>query len=203
MDLGPASPAGATLGAPLPESAWVQPVPDSRVLTEDPATIATQRETIRLAFVAALQHLPPRQRAVLILRDVLCWTAEEVAHLLTTTVASVNSALQRARATLKAPRPADPMSADQRELLDRYAAAFAEYDVATLVSLLHEDATMSMPPFLWWLDGREQIRTVLRPPTGRARARPWCRPAPTARRRSGSTGTGRRSRWSSSPSRAT
>jgi len=161
MDLGPASPAGAALGAPLPESAWVQPVPDSRVLTGDPATIAVERETIRLAFVAALQLLPPRQRAVLILRDVLCWTAAEVAGLLSSTVPSVNSALQRARANLRKPRPADPLDDRQRDLLARYAEAFERHDVHTLISLLHEDATMSMPPFPWWLAGRDTILTVL------------------------------------------
>jgi RNA polymerase sigma-70 factor (ECF subfamily) len=163
MDLHPASPAGSALGEPLPESAWVQPVPDRRVLTEDPATVATQRETIRLAFVAALQRLPPKQRAVLILREVLCWTAEEVARLLDTTVPSVNSALQRARKTLNARNlpPAEPMDGKQRELLARYATAFEEYDIETLVSLLREDAIMSMPPFAWWLDGRAEIRTVL------------------------------------------
>jgi RNA polymerase sigma-70 factor (ECF subfamily) len=161
MDLGPVSPVGAALGVPLPESSWVWPVPDGRVLTEDPATIAAQRETIRLAFVAALQLLPPKQRAVLILRDVLCWTAGEVAGLLETSVPSVNSALQRARSALRAPRPADPLDGAGEELLSRYAKAFEEHDVDTLVSLLHEDATMSMPPFGWWLAGREQIRTVL------------------------------------------
>jgi RNA polymerase sigma-70 factor, ECF subfamily len=163
MDLHPASPAGAALGAPLPESVWVQPVPDRRVLADDPAAIATQRETIRLAFVAALQLLAPRQRAVLILRDVLCWTADEVAGLLATTVPSVNSALQRARKTLNDTdlRPAEPADDQQRELLARYATAFEEYDIQTLVSLLHEDATMSMPPFPWWLNGRDEIRTVL------------------------------------------
>jgi RNA polymerase sigma-70 factor (ECF subfamily) len=128
-----------------------------------------QRETIRLAFVAALQHLPARQRAVLILRDVLCWTAEEVGDLLEASVASVNSALQRARATLRAnpPAPGEPWrpgDAAQRELLDRYCAAFERHDIAALVSLLHEDATMSMPPFAWWLRGREQIRLAMLDP---------------------------------------
>jgi RNA polymerase sigma-70 factor (ECF subfamily) len=161
MDLGPASPVGAALGVPLPESRWVLPVPDAKVLTDDPATIAAQRDTVRLAFVAAFQHLPPRQRAVLILRDVLCWSADEVAGLLSSTVASVNSALQRARATLKSPPPADPVGDSQRELLSRYAKAFVDYDVDALVSLLHEDATMSMPPFTWWLAGREAVRAVM------------------------------------------
>ncbi|MGW4466752.1 sigma-70 family RNA polymerase sigma factor [Micromonospora sp. NPDC004704] len=164
MDLNPPAYAGAPLGVPLPEQAWVQPVPDHRVLPDggDPAEVAVGRETIRLAFVAALQRLPPRQRAVLILRDVLCWRADEVAHLLDSSVASVNSALQRARTTLAGqtapPRPADPAD---RDLLARYCAAFERYDVETLVALLHEDATMSMPPFAWWLRGRDEIRRVL------------------------------------------
>src|SRR5215470_8089161 len=168
MDLGPAASAGAELGAPLPERAWVLPIPDGRALPAggDPAELAAQRETIRLAFVAALQHLPPRQRAVLILRDVLCWKADEVARLLGTTVASVTSALQRARAALKAvhvalAEPFQPMSQVQQQLLARYCDAFERYDVQALVSLLHEDATMSMPPFSWWLRGRADIRRAL------------------------------------------
>ena len=168
MDLGPSSFAGASLGVPLPESAWVWPIPDGRVLPAggDPAELAVQRETIRLAFVAALQHLPPRQRAVLLLREVLCWKAEEVARLLDTTVASVTSALQRARSTLEARKiePAEafrPMDEAQQRLLARYCDAFERYDVQTLVSLLHEDATMSMPPFAWWLRGRDEIRRAL------------------------------------------
>ncbi|GGT04319.1 DNA-directed RNA polymerase sigma-70 factor [Planobispora rosea] len=168
MDLGRAADAGTDIGEPVPERAWVQPVPDGLVLPPDgdPEAAAVRRETIRLAFVAALQHLPPRQRAVLILRDVLVWKAEEVAQLLETTVASVTSALQRARATLKAVgvvpgeplRPSDPA---QRELLTRYCAAFERHDVTALVALLHEDATMTMPPFAWWLRGRDRIRRVL------------------------------------------
>lgn len=168
MDLGPSAHGGPDLGVPLPESAWVQPIPDSRVLPADgdPAELAAQRETIRLAFVAALQYLPPRQRAVLILREVLCWRADEVARLLDTTVASVTSALQRARTTLKtvpiAPaEPFQPISEAQQRLLARYCDAFERYDVETLVSLLHEDATMSMPPFPWWLRGRAEIRRAL------------------------------------------
>jgi RNA polymerase sigma-70 factor (ECF subfamily) len=165
MDLGPAGDAGSAIGAPLAEHRWIQPIADSQALpaTGSPEEQAVLRETIRLAFVAALQHLPPRQRAVLILRDVLCWTAEEVAGLLDGTVPAVNSALQRARATLRAhaPAPASPPDAARRALLDRYCAAFEQHDVATLVSLLHEDATMSMPPFAWWLRGRAQIRRAM------------------------------------------
>jgi RNA polymerase sigma-70 factor, ECF subfamily len=168
MDLGPSSSAGPDLGQPLLESAWVQPIPDSRVLPAqgDPAELAAQRETIRLAFVAALQHLPPRQRAVLILREVLCWKADEVARLLDTTVASVTSALQRARARFETvhatpTEPFSPLNQAQRDLLTRYCDAFERYDVETLVSLLHEDATMSMPPFAWWLHGRAEIHRAL------------------------------------------
>jgi RNA polymerase sigma-70 factor (ECF subfamily) len=166
MDLGPT--AGPELGPPLPENSWVQPIPDGRVLAGhgDPAELVTQRETIRLAFIAALQHLPPRQRAVLILRDVLCWKADEVARLLDTSVASVTSALQRGRATLRtvhtAPaEPFPPMNESQQNLLARYCAAFEDYDVEALVALLHEDAIMSMPPFAWLLRGRTEIRQAL------------------------------------------
>ncbi|SER96445.1 RNA polymerase subunit sigma-70 [Actinokineospora terrae] len=151
----PAAP-GTPLGEPLPESAWVQPVPDHKVL--DPADATIARHTVRLALVAALQHLPPRQRAVLILRDVLCWRAAEVAELLDTSVAAVNSALQRARAVF--PAPVEPAEVD-RDLLDRYCAAFTAYDVPGLVALLHEDATMTMPPFTWWLRGRADLAAVL------------------------------------------
>ncbi|MER6943436.1 sigma-70 family RNA polymerase sigma factor [Nonomuraea sp. NPDC000554] len=159
MDLGPAAAPGAGLGDPLPEHRWIQPVPDSRVLPADPADLAVARESVRLAFVAALQHLPPRQRAVLILRDVLRWRAAEVADLLGASVASVNSALQRARAAL--PATPEPRADVDEELLARYVDAFERYDVERLVALLHEDATMSMPPFTWWLRGRDDIRTVM------------------------------------------
>jgi RNA polymerase sigma-70 factor (ECF subfamily) len=163
MDLGPSGTAEAFLGAPLPEAAWIQPIPDDRVLPEDgdPAELAAARETIRLAFVTALQHLPARQRAVLILREVLKWRASEVAELLDTSVPSVNSALQRARATLAA-RPVDvdaaePADADQQALIARYVDAFERYDVSELVTLLRDDAIMSMPPFPLWLRGPEEI----------------------------------------------
>src|SRR5262249_29884957 len=133
-------------------------VPDGRVVPADgdPAELADERESIRLAFIAALQHLPPKQRAVLILREVLAWKAAEVAELLDTTVASVNSALQRARATIDAIDPEatdtfDPSDGDQRALLKRYVDAFERYDMDALTSLLHEDATWSMPPYELWL----------------------------------------------------
>jgi RNA polymerase sigma-70 factor (ECF subfamily) len=164
MDLAPATTADAPLGAALPGSTWVMPVPDGRVLTagDDPAEMAEARESIRLAFVAALQHLPPRQRAVLILREVLRWQAAEVAELLETSVASVNSALQRARATIAAIDidATDPMRMDglHRALLDRYVDAFERYDLDSLTSLLREDATWSMPPYRLWLQTHDDIR---------------------------------------------
>jgi RNA polymerase sigma-70 factor (ECF subfamily) len=166
MDLGPAGSAeGEFHGGMLPEAAWLEPMPDSRVLPEDgdPAELAASRETLRLAFVNALQHLPPRQRAVLILREVLRWQAAEVAELLDTSVASVNSALQRARAQLSdndlsPDTPVEPLDDGQRELLDRYVAAFEQYDMDALIPLLQEDATLSMPPYDLWLQGAEQVR---------------------------------------------
>jgi RNA polymerase sigma-70 factor (ECF subfamily) len=164
MELAAATAADTPLGAALPEATWILPVPDGRVLPEggDPAETAEARETIRLAFVAALQHLPPRQRAVLILREVLRWKAAEVAELLDTTVASVNSALQRARATLASADvdAADPrrMDESQRALLSRYVDAFERYDLDSLTSLLHEDATWSMPPYELWLRTHDDIR---------------------------------------------
>lgn len=163
MDLGPASTADTVLGDGLPEETWIQPVRDDRVLPldGDPAELAASRDSIRLAFVAALQHLPPRQRAVLILREVLRWQASEVAELLGTTVASVNSALQRARATLDTidleSTDGAPSDARHQELLRRYVEAFERYDVGSLVSLLHEDATFSMPPYSLWLRGPAQV----------------------------------------------
>jgi len=163
MDLSPAATtATAQLGPPLPETTWVGPIPDDRVLdtSADPADLAVARESIRLAFVAVLQHLPPRQRAVLILREVLQWSAAEVAALLETSVASVNSALQRARATLARHDPgpaADPLAPEHRELVGRYAEVFERYDIEALVELLHEDATICMPPYNLWLRGPEEI----------------------------------------------
>jgi RNA polymerase sigma-70 factor (ECF subfamily) len=161
MDLGPArEPVEANLSV-LPEVTWIEPIPDGRVLSDgDPAEVAVARETIRLAFVAALQHLPPRQRAVLILCEVLRWQASEVAELLETSVASVNSALQRARATLeRAEAPATTRADVDPDLLARYVSAFEAYDMEALTALIQEDATQSMPPFDLWLRGRDDIFT--------------------------------------------
>src|SRR4051794_29185632 len=163
MDLGPSREPVVENLSTLPEVTWIEPIPDGRVAPEsDPADVAVARETIRLAFVAALQHLPPRQRAVLILCEVLRWKASEVAELLETSVASVNSALQRARATLDTANIHDGGRGGEdvdRELLDRYVAAFEAYDIEALTSLIHEDATQSMPPYDLWLTGREDIFT--------------------------------------------
>ena len=163
MDMGPAGSASMPLPEPRPEATWVQPVPDGRVLPEDgdPAELAEQRESIRLALIAALQHLPPRQRAVLILREVLRWKASEVAELLDTSVASVNSALQRARATLSSAGAGEgsgeTMDEEHRELLARYVDAFERYDMDALTSLLHDDAKWTMPPYELWLQTHEDI----------------------------------------------
>jgi RNA polymerase sigma-70 factor (ECF subfamily) len=163
MDLGPArEPVVENLNT-LPEVTWIEPMPDGRVVPEgDPAEVTEARETLRLAFVAALQHLPPRQRAVLILCEVLRWKASEVAELLETSVASVNSALQRARATLeasnlRATETAPSVDEADADLLARYVAAFESYDMDALTSLIHEDATQSMPPYDLWLAGRDDI----------------------------------------------
>ena len=159
MDLGPAGTSESFRYATRPDEAWMTPLPDARIVDDqtDPAEVAAARESVRLAFVTALQHLPARQRAVLILREVLRWQATEVAELLDTTVASVNSALQRARATLADRAEAFPSSQvvddEQRELLARYVDAFERYDIPALVALLHDDAIMSMPPYDFWLHG--------------------------------------------------
>jgi RNA polymerase sigma-70 factor (ECF subfamily) len=157
MDLGPArEPILENLNT-LPEVTWITPIPD-------PEDVAVANETIKLAFVAALQHLPPRQRAALILCEVLRWQATEVAELLETSVASINSALQRARATLaqsnvSATDPAPQLDEADRALLARYVTAFEQYDIEALTSLIQEDATQSMPPFDMWLRGRDDILT--------------------------------------------
>src|SRR5947208_669840 len=152
MDLGPAQEPLFENLAELPEVTWLTPMPT-------PDELAEQRETLRLAFVAALQHLPPRQRAVLILCEVLRWQAAEAAELLETSVASVNSALQRARATLATADTSAPSELDDeaRGLLERYVSAFEAYDIDRLTELLHEDAVQSMPPYSLWLQGRDDI----------------------------------------------
>ena len=164
MDLGPAGSADMALPAPLLESAWLEPIPDDRVVPAggDPAEMAVARESIRLAFMAALQHLPPKQRAVLILREVLRWRASEVAELLDTSVASVNSALQRARATLDASdvttdEPPSTLDDDTNALLARYVDAFERYDMDALTAVLREDATWNMPPYDLWLQTHDDI----------------------------------------------
>jgi RNA polymerase sigma-70 factor (ECF subfamily) len=165
MDLGPArEPVVASLNA-LPEVTWIEPVPDGLVVPDgDPAEVTAARETVRLAFVAALQHLPPRQRAALSRCEGLRWKASEAAELLETSVASVNSALQRARATLEASdltatTTSPSVERADAELLARYVDAFERYDLDALTSLIHEDATQSMPPYDLWLRGRDDIFT--------------------------------------------
>jgi RNA polymerase sigma-70 factor (ECF subfamily) len=163
MDLGDArAPIEANLDK-LPEDHWIEPVPLTLVAPEpDPSEAAVERDTVRLAFVAALQHLPARQRAVLILREVLQWSAAEVAQLLDMSVPAVNSALQRARATLSEASPdrtaaAATLDDENRDFLGRYVEAFERYDMDALTSLIHEDATQSMPPYSLWLRGRDDI----------------------------------------------
>jgi RNA polymerase sigma-70 factor (ECF subfamily) len=164
MDLGPAGePVAENLRAS--EVLWLEPMPDGRIVPDgDPAEVVAARESVRLALVAALQHLPPKQRAVLILREVLRWQASEVAELLETSVASVNSALQRARAKLgslgvSSTTASPTIDAAQEELLARYVAAFERYDMTELAELIREDAIQSMPPFDLWLAGRDDIFT--------------------------------------------
>jgi RNA polymerase sigma-70 factor (ECF subfamily) len=164
MDLSDPWAADGPIGEILPEATWIGPLPDDRVRASstDPAAAAEARESLRLAFIAALQHLPPKQRASLILCEVLRWPAAEVAELLETSVAGVNSALQRARATLDAntrqvaPAPSAPAEVDE-DLLARYLDAFERYDMEALTALIHEDAVQSMPPYELWLSGRDQI----------------------------------------------
>ncbi len=169
VDLGDPGNAESPLGAPLPENAWVLPIAGGQVADPDadPEARAAERETLRLAFVAALQHLPARQRVVLVLREVLRWSAKEVAAVLDTSVASVNSALQRARATLdeldladdEAPtRPADE---DERRLLEQYLEAFAEYDIDRIVALLRYDVVFDMPPLPLWIRGPDDVSAFM------------------------------------------
>ncbi len=150
----------------LPRTHWLEPIPDARAVPDDadPAQRVILRQSIRLAFVAALQHLPPKQRAVLLLTDVLGWSAAEVAESLDTSVPAVNSALQRARATLAQKdlgQPASELTSTQTELVERYVSAFERYDVDALAALLREDVTMSMPPYTLWLRGPQAVRDWL------------------------------------------
>jgi RNA polymerase sigma-70 factor, ECF subfamily len=163
MEMGPSTAtADVVLGDQRAEDLFVQPIADERVidLSGDPAEVATARESIRLAFVAALQHLPPKQRSVLILCEVLRWQASEVAQLLDTSVAGVNSALQRARATMASVQASDldaPVGAEHQDLLARYVDAFERYDIAALVQLLRDDVVLSMPPYDLWLRGPRDL----------------------------------------------
>ena len=170
VELGPPGDGGSAMGDARPEATWVRPIPDALLADDDadPAAVAIGHETVRLAFIAALQHLAPRQRAVLILRDVLSWHAREVARLLDASEDAVNGALKRARATLASahpsagPPPTTPAHPGvDRALLDRYVDAFERYDVDALVALLREDAIIAMPPFELWLRGRADIRMFL------------------------------------------
>lgn len=163
-------PVGA-VGDPLvekPRTHWLEPVPDARAIPAegDPAELAVQRQSIRLAFVAALQHLPPKQRAALLMTEVLGWSAEETADALSTTVASINSALQRARATLASRDLGDtaPLTDAQSKLVASYVEAFERYDVDALAGLLREDAVLSMPPFTLWLQGHASIHAWMSGP---------------------------------------
>jgi RNA polymerase sigma-70 factor (ECF subfamily) len=159
----PTAVAGAAdpLAIPAPplEIAWLEPYPD-RLL--DPQEAFAERERIRLAFVAAVQHLPPRQRAVLLLRDVLGWSAKEVAEQLDATVASVNAALARARAALRDRQPDErPASADEAAIVARYVAAWEAADIAALAALLSEDVRLAMPPTPSWYDGKASVTEFL------------------------------------------
>lgn len=169
VDLSAAGSAAGPVGEPLPESTWVLPIADAQAIDPDadPARRAAERESLRLAFVAALQHLPARQRVVLVLREVLRWSAKEVADLLETSVAAVNSALQRARATLDELALEDdeavarPDDEDERRLLEQYLEAFAEYDIDRIVALLRYDVVFDMPPLPLWIRGPEQVAKFL------------------------------------------
>src|SRR5262249_9634717 len=164
---------GGPLGLPdgepetRPRAVWLEPIPDARAIPADgdPAERAALRQSIRLAFVAALQHLPAKQRAALLLTDVVGWSAAEVAECIDTSVAAVNSALQRARATLAARNLDDGVGAglthEQNALVEKYCRAFERYDVDELTSLLRDDAVLSMPPYTMWLRGTDDIRTWL------------------------------------------
>src|SRR5262252_3813154 len=165
---GPGEDPDGPLAPVMPEVRWLQPIPDALVRPgpADPAAVAVSRESVRLALIAALQYLPGRQRAVLILRDVLGWHAAEVADLLGLTPAAANSLLQRARERLRIVAPGmdeirEPERAEQRALLNAFADAFSNADVGALTKLLREDAVLEMPPQLTWFAGREQVGRFL------------------------------------------
>jgi RNA polymerase sigma-70 factor (ECF subfamily) len=164
MDVRQAQSADTPLPPPIEDAAWIEPIPDVEVLSDgaDPVEQAIERESIKLAFMAALQHLPAKHRAVLILREVLRWHADEVAQLLDTSVASVNSALQRARETMgkrnvTLDAPAAEIDADKQALLARYLSAFERYDMDALTSVLREDVDWNMPPYDLWLNTHEDV----------------------------------------------
>jgi RNA polymerase sigma-70 factor (ECF subfamily) len=169
VDLADAGTAETPVGAPLPETTWVLPIAAGQIADPDadPAAQTAERETLRLAFVAALQHLPARQRVVLVLREVLRWSAKEVADVLDVSVASVNSALQRARATLDELDLEDddartrPSTEDEQRLLDQYLEAFAEYDIDRIVALLRYDVVFDMPPLSLWVRGPAEVATFM------------------------------------------
>ncbi len=177
VDLSDPGTAESPTGVHLPESTWVLPIADGQLIDPEagPAQQAADREALRLAFVAALQHLPARQRVVLVLREVLKWSASEVAELLETSVASVNSALQRARATLDElaleddQAPARPSAEDERKLLEQYLDAFAEYDIDRIVALLRYDVVFDMPPLPLWLRNRDDVGRFMLGPGGACR----------------------------------
>jgi RNA polymerase sigma-70 factor (ECF subfamily) len=167
MDIAAPSADSFSLGPPRPREIWVEPIPDSWILPPglDPAQVAVERESVRLAFVAALQVLSPRQRAVLLLRDVLRWRAKEVADLLDTTLDAVNAVLRRARATLASYQPQEHeprVSGEDHALLASYIDAFERFDIDALVALLHDEATLSMPPYDLSLRGPASIATWFR-----------------------------------------
>ena len=164
----PADSAAVTLAPAQTDIPWLQPAPDSLLYgaTDDPAVVVSHRSSVRLAFVAALQHLSPLQRAVLVLRDVLGWQAREVAEILETSTAAVNSALQRARTQLAQTRPiseelGEPTEPEMRDVLDRYMAAFEHADVDELAQLLRTDVELEMPPMPTWFTGRDAVREFL------------------------------------------
>jgi RNA polymerase sigma-70 factor, ECF subfamily len=174
---------------PKPEIPWLQPIPDLLLGSEspDPATIVSSRTSVRLAFVAALQLLPPRQRAALILRDVLAWRSHEVADFLDTSTSAVNSALQRARAQMTEQMPVEdnivePEQSDQRAVLDSYVTAFERSDISALTRLLHRDAVLEMPPFLSWFAGRDAVRRFFAVIWARRKSGAW-RMVPTGANR--------------------